>query len=287
MPKPVKSHEDNPKSIKYHVKRFILENKDLWPGKTVVDMPAGNGFTSRLMHAQGAKMIALDLFPEYFEVEGLQCERADIMQGLPLPDSSVDYIICQEGIEHFSDQAKAMREFNRILKPAGRLLITTPNYSNLRARLSYLLSESERFNSIMPPNEIDTVWMNRQELSPALYFGHCFLIGIQQLRFLAKVNGFGIQRRIFTRMKTTSLLLLPVFYPFIALSHAINYFKNIRKGNAAERAMRKSVYAEQIRLALNPAILVDGHLFIEFVKEMEAAEVPGNLIAQGQEFGLT
>ena len=31
-------------------------------------------------------------------------------------DKSVDAIICQEGIEHFSDQYEALKEFKRVLK---------------------------------------------------------------------------------------------------------------------------------------------------------------------------
>ncbi|HSH66162.1 MAG TPA: class I SAM-dependent methyltransferase, partial [Bacteroidia bacterium] len=158
-------YEDNPRSIKFHVKKYLLTNRRFFEGKKVVDFPAGNGVTSRILKDIGAVPIPLDLFPEYFEVEGLSCERANIREGLPLEGSSVDALICQEGIEHFSDQFGAMKEFSRVLKINGTLLITTTNYSNIRARLSYFLSESERFNSTMPPNELDSIWMSKQEIT--------------------------------------------------------------------------------------------------------------------------
>ena len=151
------NHEDNPKSIKFYVKRFLIENKDRFAGKKVVDFPAGNGISSRILEEIGATPIPFDLFPEYFTIEGLTCSRANISIGIPLADNTADGIICQEGIEHFADQFGAFKEFSRITKKGGTLLITTPNYSNLRAKLSYLLSESERFNSIMPPNELDSI----------------------------------------------------------------------------------------------------------------------------------
>ncbi len=136
-------HEDNPKSIKYYVKRFFLRESSRFSNKTVVDFPAGNGVTSKLLKSIGANPLAFDLFPEYFNVEGLTCQRADINTGIPIADESVDAVMSQEGIEHFENQLLVLSEFNRILKVGGSLIITTPNYSNLIGRLSFLLSENE------------------------------------------------------------------------------------------------------------------------------------------------
>ncbi|MDZ7647271.1 MAG: hypothetical protein U5K54_08855 [Cytophagales bacterium] len=118
---------------------------------------------------------------------------------------------------NISDQSKAFREFNRILKDKGSLIITTPNHSNLRSKVSYLLAESERFGSYMAPNEIDSIWMDTKHQTNEIYFGHIFLIGIQKLRVLAKLAGFRIKHIQFTRIKTTSLFILILFYPFILL----------------------------------------------------------------------
>lgn len=144
-------YEDNPKSIKYYVKRFLVQNKERIRGMKIVDFPAGNGITSRIIKEIGAEPFPFDLFPEYFKVEGVTCKKASVSEGLSVKNKFADMLICQEGMEHFSDQLNAFKEFNRVLKKGGILLITTPNYSNIRAKLSYLLSESERFGSIMPP----------------------------------------------------------------------------------------------------------------------------------------
>ena len=279
-------YEDNPQSIKYFVKKYLIENKEFYKNKKVVDFPAGNGITSRILNEIEAIPIPMDLFPEYFELKNMKCERANICNGLPIETKIADALICQEGIEHFSDQYAALKEFNRVLKENGTLLITTPNYSNIRAKLSYLLSESERFNSIMPPNELDSIWMSNQNITTEIYFGHIFLIGIQKLRILAKLSGFKIKKFHFTRIKTTSLLLLPLLYSFILLSNFITYKKNMRKNKDYDFITKKQIYGEIFRLNINPKILVGGHLMVEFTKDKDFENVAESLKSKQKEFGL-
>lgn len=279
--------EDNPKSIKYYVKKYIHAKKELFKGKKVIDFPAGNGITSRILKEVGALPHAMDLFPEYFEVDGLTCERANIKDGLPVEDQHADALICQEGIEHFSDQFDALKEFNRVLKPGGTLLITTPNYSNLRAKMSYLLGESSRFNSTLAPNELDSIWMSKQEITSEIYFGHIFLIGVQKLRVLAKLTGFSIEECYRTRVKTTSLLFFPFFYPFIVTSNWLAYRKSLRKNKKYDMETKKKIYGEVFKLAISPKILLGGNLMVEFVKDKEHSEVAADLRSNHKEFGIT
>jgi SAM-dependent methyltransferase len=280
------NYEDNPASIKYYVKKYLIENQQFFKNKKVVDFPAGNGVTSAILKDIGAVPVPLDLFPEYFSIDELSCERANISEGLPLDSENCDAIICQEGIEHFSDQIGAFKEFSRVLKKDGLLLITTPNYSNLRSKLSYLIGESERFNSMLAPNELDDIWMSEQDISAEIYYGHLFLIGIQKLRTYAKLSGFSIKQLHFTKAKSTSVLLMPVFYPFIWLFNWIAYRKNLQKRKPADQEVRK-VYREIFKLSTNPKILVGSHLMVEFVKEENPEDVAHRLSSQHKEFGLT
>ncbi len=281
------NYEDNPTSIKYHLKKYLINNQERFKNKHIIDFPAGNGVTSRIIKKIGSTPLAFDLFPEYFQLDDIECKRANISDGIPVEDEIADIIICQEGIEHFSDQLSAFKEFNRVLKQNGILIITTPNYSNLRAKLSYLLSESERFNSKMPPNEIDSIWMSKQDITKDIYFGHIFLIGIQKLRLFGKLSGFTIKNIQFTRIKTTSLLLLPLFYPFIFLSNLLTYFKNLKKKRNTQNDIIKGIYKEIFLLSINPKILVDGHLFIEYEKIMDHNDVANKLSGIHKNFGTT
>jgi len=45
---------------------------------------------------------------------------------IPEPDESFDAILCAEVFEHIPDPIAALKEFNRLLIPGGRMLITVP-----------------------------------------------------------------------------------------------------------------------------------------------------------------
>lgn len=261
-------HINNPKSPKFYVKKYLDSIKETLKNKVVIDIPAGNGVTSKILHQYGANVIAFDLFPEYFMFDKIQCQRADIDAGIPLENQTADYIICQEGIEHFSDQLKAFKEFNRLLKNNGTLCITTPSYSNIAAKFSYLLFESENFKQ-MPPNELDDIWMSDKTLTNNIYYGHIFLIGNQKLRILAKLAGFDIKEIKYMRISKGSLFLVPIFYPFILISSYIRYYKYLKKHKEIDISIKKHIYKEQLKMNISIKNLVNKHTFIIFEKKME------------------
>ena len=255
-------HINNPKSPKFYINRYIKENIKSIQNKNIVDFPTGNGITAKLLLDAGANVFPFDLFPEYYRLTSPECKYADISKGIPLPNEFADYVFCQEGIEHFPDQLNALKEFSRILKPGGRLIITTPSYSNLAARFSYLLFESET-NKQMPPNEINDIWMDS---NADIYFGHIFLIGIQKLRVLATLSGFNITELKYLRLSKSSLLLFPLFYIPILISSHLRYRKNLRKNPEIKLEVKKKVYLEQLKINCSIKNLLNHHTFIEFEK---------------------
>jgi SAM-dependent methyltransferase len=62
---------------------------------------------------------------------------------VPLPDDSVDLVLCLEVLEHFVfDPMHALKEINRILKPGGTLFLSTPNLASWKAAMSVLTGYS-------------------------------------------------------------------------------------------------------------------------------------------------
>lgn len=261
------------KQISVFMNDFIRAHRLDFKGKIVADIPAGLGRTSKTLHEVGADVRSYDLFPDAFNADGIRCEFADLSKKLPIETESCDIAIFQEGIEHLADQLFALSEFNRILNDGGRLFITTPNYSSLRAKVAYLLLESEVRN-IMPPNELDSLWRPRRESKGTqIYFGHIFMIGISKLRMLAWLAGFRIHKIHHTRVNWTSALMLPFFYPFIWVRNLLTEKRAVRRNMNTDEELKRQTFKELRDLNCNPKILIDQHLFVEFRKVKSSKQV--------------
>ena len=59
---------------------------------------------------------------KYLEPINYVCEITRI----PLPDASLDAVLCTEVLEHVTDPMAVLKEFGRLLKPGGKLLLTAP-----------------------------------------------------------------------------------------------------------------------------------------------------------------
>jgi SAM-dependent methyltransferase len=261
------------KDIKHFVKSYIQRHRADLAGKLVVDIPAGSGYSSEILHQTGAIVEAFDLFPEFFKYDGVKCRKADLEVNLPIESSHADIVLFQEGIEHLSDQLHALGEINRILKPNGKLLLTTPNYSSLKAKMSYLLNESESY-MFMPPNQLESIWFTTgEDTDDRFYFGHAFLIGIQRLKLFATLPGFKLLRLHHTRVNLTSFFIMLFFYPLVLLSSYRAYRRAVRKNESIPTPVKKKAFWEILKLQVNPKVLIDAHLFVEFQKYCELDEV--------------
>jgi 2-polyprenyl-3-methyl-5-hydroxy-6-metoxy-1,4-benzoquinol methylase len=60
-------------------------------------------------------------------LRGITWVTADV-QDLAFPDGAFDTVVSCETIEHVHDPARAVSELARVLRPGGRLFLTTPNY---------------------------------------------------------------------------------------------------------------------------------------------------------------
>ncbi len=268
------------KDVKDLVARILRARKPEFKSKLVLDVPAGSGFTSGLLLDFGARVRSFDLFPEFFKEPRGQCEFADLQNSLPVEEAIADWIVFQEGIEHLPDQLKVLTEMNRALKPGGHLLLTTPNSSNLRSRLSHFLMESESLR-VLPPNEVDSVWFSSHDSihdsihdSGRVYYGHIFSIGIQRLRVLSKLAGFDIITVHPARVNWTSFFIYLMYFPLIWWK-----LSSVRRRSIRKRKLKNSpsAYRELEKLGKSLNVLCSGHLILELRKVCEAKDVINKL----------
>lgn len=249
------------------IHKYVLEYIRTLPdmsGKTVLDVPCGDGRSSYEFKKKGADVIALDLFPEFMLIDDIEAKYADLSEKLPVEDNSVDYIICQEGIEHIPNQLNVLEEFNRVLKKDGLLLLTTPNNSHMRARVSHMLLETDLWKR-MPPTEIDTIWFAESN-KDKLYFGHLFLLGVQHLQSLVTFSGFEVTNRIQTDRGNTAIIFSVFAYPFLILFTMLSYLYYRNKNPQVDKATKRKILWERVKLNLSPTTLFYKHIFWEMKK---------------------
>ena len=265
-----KTHNYPKTGINYFVTEYIKTLPNL-TGKVVLDIPCGDGRATYEFMKKGASVKAFDLFPEFMKLEEVTAEYADLSESLPIQSNSIDYIICQEGIEHIPNQLRVFEEFNRVLRKGGILLITTPNYSHVRARLSHLFLESDYWKR-MPPTEIDSIWFAEND-SSKLYFGHLFLLGVHKFQTLLSITGFQVNKRIKTDLGNTSLVLGIFMYPLFLLINLISWGTYRKKNDQVPQAVKDPIFCERVKLNLSPKTLFCKHIFWRLQKELELSEV--------------
>jgi len=110
------------------------------PGGAVLDLPCGRGRLARHLGELGYNVTAADISPDAFQLEDVACHEADLDGRIKFPDAAFDAVCCVAGLEHVENPYHTLREFRRVLKPAGYLVLQVPNFSSLLRRLRFLVS---------------------------------------------------------------------------------------------------------------------------------------------------
>jgi len=119
--------------IKYeHLHRYALSLQFV-SGKSVLDIASGEGYGAALLATRASFVTGVDIDPAAV-LSARQTYRnpnlsfaAGACDAIPLPDASVDAITSFETIEHHDKHEEMLREFKRVLKPGGVLIISSPN----------------------------------------------------------------------------------------------------------------------------------------------------------------
>ena len=108
-------------------------------GGELLDFGAGRGvLTSNILSTgQCRSVTAADIFERPAELDSrVRWIRTDLNFPLDVPASSFDTVISAEVIEHLENPRSVVREFFRLLRPKGELVLSTPNNESWRALIN-------------------------------------------------------------------------------------------------------------------------------------------------------
>ena len=131
-----------PKEIEELSNQELLSFIDPNPSEVVLDAGCGTGGNIFLLHQKVQRLIGMDYNRGALErcatrILFNKIENVELVQGdatsLPLPDSSVDKVLCMSVLQFLTDAEvrKSFAEFVRILKDRGIVILHVKNISSL------------------------------------------------------------------------------------------------------------------------------------------------------------
>ncbi len=99
-------------------------------GERMLDLGCGSGWFSRRAVERGASLISLDISESLARITS-KSTGTDGVTGegglLPFSPQSFDIVVSSEVLEHMDEPERGIKEVERVLKPGGVFVMTTPN----------------------------------------------------------------------------------------------------------------------------------------------------------------
>jgi len=111
-------------------------------GVRVLDIGCSSGYLARRLVQQGCTVIGIELDERAADAARAVCEEVLVgdveAMDLPFQPASFDVVLCGDIIEHLRDPGRFLQRVRPLLRPDGRLVLTTPNVANWAIRLGLL-----------------------------------------------------------------------------------------------------------------------------------------------------
>ena len=126
------SHLDPSENVIYQ--RHVIAYKEAAKiiSGTVLEVGSGEGYGITELAPEAEHYIAVDKYNTYISKELQDNNKITFIQTEVPPlkeieDNSVDFVVTFQVIEHIKDDEQFLHEIHRVLKPGGKVILTTPN----------------------------------------------------------------------------------------------------------------------------------------------------------------
>ncbi len=219
-------------------------------GKKALDLSCGSGDTSKMLVSLGFEVVATDYGPPPPMPKGIKrVGGVDLNEFLPFQSGSFDAVNLVEVIEHIEHQAQLIREIRRVLKPGGRLLISTPNVLNVFSRVRFLFTGFLR-GRVRPVH-----YTSKPGQAPNIYLIHFY-----ELYYLLFHYGFEITELRKTKVKFAPRFFNLLLYPFMWLFSLETVIR------AEKDPMQRRYNWQILKYLFHPALLLSDNIVVKAMK---------------------
>lgn len=185
-------------------------------GREVLEVGSGEGYGAELLAevaecvmAVDYALVAVDHARQKYLRPNLTFQVAEA-ENLPFPDEAFDLVVAFEILEHTMDHERVVGELGRVLRPGGRLLVSTPN-----GKLERMFEQVARRDHY----EYHVNTPSARELRSVLttHLGKVTLYGQSEWRsswhtFFKAIDVFDLRHRV-VRSAIAQRMLLQRFFP--------------------------------------------------------------------------
>jgi len=181
---------------------------DMIEGEKVLDVGCAGGEISKQISKKKIQVHGIDILEESIQIakqfnstDNTTFEVRDLLLE-PFPPESFDCVIFLETIEHVDNPMQYLKEFFRILKPGGCVMISTPNATSLK-NILYALSYNKKNKQKKIIEEIKT-----EQKNTGTQLEHIFNWDFPTLVRLIDKSGFEVVEHVFAR---SGPIIIPFF----------------------------------------------------------------------------
>lgn len=181
------------------------------PSWRVLEVGAGTGANLPMLHAIGAgRVLACDVSTDALRHSrrSTTVARADATH-LPFRSNSIDLLLAADVIEHLDDDRAALREFVRVLRPGGNLVLTVPAFASLWGPQDIVAQHRRRYRR---PSLMALVGETGVIVSTCFHFNYLLFVPIWVARKILLTLGVSVASENEINTSLLNRVLTVVFF---------------------------------------------------------------------------